>query len=122
MPHLLLEHTRNLTHPPAHAEVLLALHHALAATEAVQLADLKGRARTVEAVVGDGDPKNAFVHLELRLLTGRDQSVRQRLGKECMRVLRDHYTNAVVGGHCQLSVEIREMERSTYVKESTAAH
>jgi 5-carboxymethyl-2-hydroxymuconate isomerase len=118
MPHIILEHSHNLVHPPAHRQVLAELHEALAA-QGLERADLKSRAVVQEEVyLADGEQDRAFVHLQLALLSGRDQSVRQRLGKACMQVLEAHYGRAAVGRRCQLSVEVREMERSTYVKQA----
>ena len=50
------------------------------------------------------------------MLTGRDISVHQRLVEVCLRLLADHVGSQVPPGSCQLSVEVREMDRSTYGK------
>lgn len=119
MPHILLEYSANLNHPPSHRTVFEDLHEAIRPMESVRVADLKSRAVRHENVfIGDGNSDRTFVHLQVQLLTGRDQSVRQRLAKECMRVLESHFGADVVGPHCQMSVEVREMERSTYVKQA----
>jgi 5-carboxymethyl-2-hydroxymuconate isomerase len=117
MPHILLEYSANLAHPPSHRAVFADLHEALRPLECVDVAHLKSRAvRHEDVYIGDGDRARTFVHLQVQLLSGRDQSVRQRLAKECMRVLEGHFVETVVGPQCQMSVEVREMERSTYVK------
>lgn len=121
MPHILLEYSSNLSHPPSHRTVFQELHEAIRPMESVSVADLKSRAVRHENVfIGDGKLERTFVHLQVQLLTGRDQSVRQRLAKECMRVLESQFGLDVVGPHCQMSVEVREMERSTYVKQAQA--
>lgn len=122
MPHILLETSANLRNPPSHRAVFADLHEAIRPMESVSVADLKSRAVVHHNVfIGDGQEERTFVHLQLQLLTGRDQSVRQRLAKECMRVLESHFDPAVVGPLCQMTVEVREMERSTYVKQMPAS-
>ena len=117
MPHILLEYSANLAHPPSHRAVFADLHEAIRPMESVNVADLKSRAvRHEDVYIGDGEPSRTFVHLQVQLLSGRDQSVRQRLAKECMRVLESHFQNTAGKPPCQMSVEVREMERSTYVK------
>lgn len=121
MPHILLETSANLKAPPSHRTVFEDLHEAIRPMESVRVADLKSRAVRHENVyIGDGNPERSFVHLQVQLLTGRDQSVRHRLAKECMRILELHFGADVVGPLCQMSVEVREMERSTYVKQAQA--
>lgn len=118
MPHILLEYSGNLSHPPPHRAVFADLHAAIKPMESVSVASLKSRAvRHEEVYIGDGALHRSFVHLQVQLLSGRDQSVRQRLAKECMRVLELHFVADVVGSDCQITVEVREMERSTYVKQ-----
>lgn len=117
MPHLLLEYSGNLPEPPVFSALFGQLHAALAATGAVGLADLKARAVCREQFfVGDGTVGHSFVALQLRLLAGRDVGVRQRLVEVCAGVLAQHFAAARAGGRCQLSVEVVEMERSTYRK------
>lgn len=123
MPHIILEYSANISGAPEPRTVFADLHEAIRPLESISVADLKSRAVVRDAIyVGDGDRDRAFVHLQVQLLSGRDQSVRQRLAKECMRVLESHFNERVAGPKCQLSVEVREMERSTYVKQVTAQH
>ena len=118
MPHLHLEYSANVPEPPAMPALFAELHRALAATEAVPLADLKSRAVCCPvSYVGDGAPERSFVCLSLRLLAGRDVSVRQRLVQVCVGVLARHFAAAQRSGACQMSVEVCEMERSTYCKQ-----
>jgi 5-carboxymethyl-2-hydroxymuconate isomerase len=123
MPHIILEHSANILRAPKPRTVFSDLHEAVRSLENIDVDHLKSRAVVHDEVyIGDGAPDRAFVHLQVQLLTGRDQSVRQRLAKECMRVLESHFSPTVTGHRCQLSVEVREMERSTYVKVMTAEH
>lgn len=117
MPQILLETSSNLHNPPSAAQVFGELHGAVAALESFSLHDIKSRLVVhTHTYVGDGDAQNAFVALHVAIKSGRDQSVRTRLAKACMQVLEGQYPDAVRGPACQLTVEVREMESSTYAK------
>lgn len=117
MPHLTLEYSRNLA-PGIDLEAFFtALATVVCEFEGFTRSDLKGRGHCAEKFF-PGDPAicQAFAHLEFRLLTGRDISVRQRLTEVCLKLLAEHVGTEVPAQACQLSVEVREMDRSTYGK------
>jgi 5-carboxymethyl-2-hydroxymuconate isomerase len=122
MPHCILEFSDNLAHPLDPQALFAELHTALAELEAFPASDIKSRAvRHKEFYVGDGQPDNAFVHLRLFLLSGRDISVRQRLGQICLRVVSHHLAASMAQQTCQLSVELIEIDRSAYIKATPPA-
>lgn len=124
MPHVLLEYTDNLAKRPNPAVFFADLHRALAATKACAIGDIKSRAVCrADALVGDGSPgtADAFVALQVRVLAGRDVSVRQQLLAAAARCVEAHFGAEAAGGRCQMSVEIAEMERATYTKQWPSA-
>ena len=106
MPHLTIEYSANLPHYPE-AETLTALNAALCAHPQVQdEADLKTRFIVADSFeIGIAPANRAFVHAQLRLLAGRIAAV-----------LRER-TPRPQGVMVQLSVEIVDMDRPSYVKE-----
>ncbi|HXG28438.1 MAG TPA: 5-carboxymethyl-2-hydroxymuconate Delta-isomerase [Nevskiales bacterium] len=121
MPHLILEYSANLAsylNPPA---LFQALHEALLATGAFQLADLKSRAvRLDEFCVGDGDPRHAFVHLRIAVLEGRAPELQQRIGEVLLEALAAELDEAQRHFACQLCVELQELRRDLYFKRGPA--
>ena len=117
MPHITLEYTDNLVHKLNVTAFFADLHRALGEFEGIVVADLKSRALCHERYFF-GDPKavSAFAHLELKLLSGRDISVRRRLVDIGLKILGDHLDPVGPPGPCPLSVEVREMDRGTYSK------
>ncbi len=117
MPHLTLEYSSNLAPDLDLGAFFAALAAAVGDFEGFARGDLKGRGQRVEDFF-PGDPKRcrAFAHLDVRLLTGRDISVRQRLVEVCLKLLAEHVGAQMPPQACQLSVEVREMDRSTYGK------
>jgi 5-carboxymethyl-2-hydroxymuconate isomerase len=120
MPHLILEYSANLSPHLNCAQLLAELHAALMELEAIALADIKSRVLCHTTYrIGDGDPRHAFVHLNLALLGGRDVSVRQHITDACLKVLHAAVVGVPAAGavpRIDVSVEVREMERATYAK------
>lgn len=117
MPHLTVEYTSNLTGFPK-AEVLQALNQAVAASPEIQNeADLKTRLVALDSFeIGTAPASRAFVHAQLRLLSGRTPEAKKDLGERIAGVLR-RLTPRPTGLTVQLSVEMVDMDRASYVKE-----
>ena len=100
------------------AETLTALNAALCAHPQVQdEADLKTRFIVADSFeIGIAPANRAFVHAQLRLLAGRTPEAKKELSDRIAAVLRER-TPKPQGVMVQLSVEIVDMDRPSYVKE-----
>lgn len=117
MPHLTLEHTAPLPAPVDVRAVLAALHGALAALGIFRLEEIKSRAVEQRLTcVGAGAPTAVFVHLTVAILSGREADVRKRISDTCLAALRQHFAPVYDHYPCDLTVEVREMERGSYGK------
>lgn len=117
MPHLTIEYSANLTDFPE-AQALAELNQTVTSSpEIADEADLKSRcvARTCYAV-GTAPEARAFVHAQLRLLSGRTPEAKQDFSERIAAVLR-RLTPRPEGILVQLSVEIVDMDRPSYIKE-----
>ena len=117
MPHLTVEYSGNLHHFPE-AETLTALNATLCAHPEVQdEADLKTRFIVADSFeIGTAPAHRAFVHAQLRLLAGRTPAAKKELADRIAAVLRE-LTPRPQGVMVQLSVEVVDMDRGSYVKE-----
>ena len=120
MPHLTVEYSDNLPDYPE-AEALSALNAAVCASpEVLDEADVKTRfVRHTSFEIGTAPAQRAFVHAQLRLLAGRSPEAKQDLAARIAGVLRQ-CTPRPDGVLVQLSVEIVDMDRPSYVKERLA--
>jgi 5-carboxymethyl-2-hydroxymuconate isomerase len=115
MPHLILEYTQNLRELQP-VPVLKRLAAVMLASGQFQENDIKGRAiRLDAATVGAGDAVPSFLHLKVCLLTGRAEDVRAALASQLMTALKSEIQP---GLPVQLTVDIAEMTRATYMKEA----
>ncbi|RZM02564.1 MAG: 5-carboxymethyl-2-hydroxymuconate Delta-isomerase [Variovorax sp.] len=117
MPHLIIEYSSNLTDFPQ-TRVLDELNAAVTASpEILNEADLKTRFVNVERfAIGTAPQDRAFVHAQLRVLSGRNAETKQDLTGRIADVLR-RLVPRPQGVLVQLSVEIVDMDRPSYVKE-----
>lgn len=117
MPHLTIEYSANLPHYPE-AETLTALNATLCEHPEVQdEADLKTRFVVADSFeIGTTPANRAFVHAQLRMLSGRTPEAKKELSDRIAAVLRNQ-TPKPQGVMVQLSVEVVDMERGSYAKE-----
>lgn len=117
MPHLIVEYSQNLgTFPEAQA--LVELNETITASpELADEADLKSRFVLVDSfAIGTAPAQRAFVHAQLRMLSGRSPEAKKDLTERIAVVLR-RLTPKPAGVMVQLSVELVDMDRPSYVKE-----
>lgn len=117
MPHLIVEYSQNLATFPE-AQALIELNEALTASpEVPDETDLKSRFVLVDSfAIGTLPTQRAFIHAQLRLLSGRTPEAKKDLSARIADVLR-RLSPRPEGVLVQLSVEIVDMDRPSYVKE-----
>lgn len=117
MPHLNIEYSSNLTGFPQ-SQIRRELNQAVTSSpEVLDEADLKTRIVAIDNFeIGTAPSARAFVHAQLRLLAGRTPEAKKDLSERIAAVLR-RLTPKPEGVLVQLSVEIVDMDRYSYVKE-----
>ncbi|WP_050478171.1 5-carboxymethyl-2-hydroxymuconate Delta-isomerase [Herbaspirillum rhizosphaerae] len=118
MPHLIVDYSPGLFAPDSVAQTLLELNAAVIGSGSIQKeSDLKSRMIPLEATrVGTEAGARGFVYAQLRVLPGRTPAMRAELSQRIAGVIRARCARPV-GMSVQLSVEVIEMERESYVKE-----
>ena len=115
MPHLIVDHSPNLTE--AASGLCEALRRAVVATDVFPLAGVRVRAVVPQDVsMADGDPKHGYVDVTVRVREGRDEATRVRVAEAVFEALRAHMAPAMETRSVALSVELREMADRTTLK------
>lgn len=116
MPHIRLDTTADLPENADIPEILSDLVEELARHETVEPRSIKAY-HTLRAtwVMGEGAPAG-FVHCEVAVLTGRSLDVRKAIAEGMAQVLRHHFRMSLEAHEAGLTVEVREMERETYIR------
>ncbi len=116
MPHILLETTANLQENAAIPDILEALVVELSRHDTMAPASIKAyHSLRVTWAMGEGAPAG-FIHCTVAILSGRPLELRQAISQGIATVLREYFAEALGAGEAGLTVEVREMDRETYVK------
>jgi len=117
MPHIVIEYSANLERFADMRAVVDGVHQAVLATGAFEIGAIRTRAARRDIFrVADGDPDNAFVHVELRIGPGREIAVQQAVSAAVMRVLQKETEAYARSCGLGLSVEIRQIDNASAVR------
>jgi 5-carboxymethyl-2-hydroxymuconate isomerase len=112
MPHVIVECSANLAALVDLDELLRRLHDAALATGVFPLGGLRTRLHLAERYrVADGNPANAFVHVEIAVGQGRDMPTRRRAAETVFHALCAALDERAAGHPLALSLELRELAR-----------
>jgi 5-carboxymethyl-2-hydroxymuconate isomerase len=119
MPHLTLEYSNNLPEPMDFRALFSRLNAALAEMGPFRLADIRSRAIAHDQfLVGDGASGSVFAHLTVGILGGRDSALQKRISARLLAIVRETFARAWAERPCVITVEIHEIRRETYCKET----
>lgn len=120
MPHFKLEYSTNVTEEPDPKEFFARVHKLLAELGPFSIDSMKSRIIPCpKYFVSDGKEDQAFVHLELAILPGRDAEVKKRVSRELLAMLKNAFPITAAEKICSFTVEIRELDGDSYSKELT---
>jgi 5-carboxymethyl-2-hydroxymuconate isomerase len=115
MPHLRLEYTSNIPRRVDSRELFSRLHRILVEVAEVEIGNCKSRAIELgDFVMADDAGDEGFVHLDLRILSGKTPATKTELGRRLLEELRQAYASGELA--MQLSIEIRDIDRDAYFK------
>lgn len=109
MPHLLLEYSDNILE--SNFDQLFQHCHTLMVNQLpTQLESCKSRALKHDVYyLGDGAPNNAFVSVHIKILSGRNADLLQKMSLDLMKILKNHFSVSLEKLNCQVTLEISEI-------------
>ena len=120
MPQLEIEYSANLPIKDELSKLAVDLHYVIAREADADLDSFKTRITPLEnVVIADGDARNAMVHLDIRLLSGRMDAVKFATGEAALAALCDRLEWLVGDYEVQFTVEVRDLDRRHYHKHVT---
>lgn len=115
MPHLILEVSDNIIHEIDYKKLFNQLHHLLSERLPTQLSSCKSRMTSYQNYyIAEGDKTNAFIHLTIKILPGRDEETLSQLGQEVFQVLLDYINTHLLGYNPKMSFELLNLSRFYY--------
>lgn len=117
MPHLTLEYSDNITQEINPLALFKDLHQVLNEVAGIDIGNIKSRAmQRSDFLIADGDARHAFVHLEIRLLAGRPEDLKQKIGGGCLHLLENYFKETASEFNLQITVEIVDILMRDYFK------
>ena len=111
MPHVIVECSSNLRERVDLRVLVEALHATALETGVFPIGGLRTRVAERETYrIADGDPKNAFVHVTLRIGHGRDPATKRRAAETMFATLCEHLEPAFRTSPLAISLDLQEID------------
>jgi len=110
MPHCILEYSQNLEQEVPPVDLLEVIKEACITSALFSLEDIKLRSLPYKSFITGGQ-EDAFIHVTLRMLSGRTSEQKKQLSHLVLEALTKFSLKGV-----SLSVEVCDMHRDTYAK------
>lgn len=121
MPHLTLEHSRNVAETDRLEDLFAELHRSLADIAGFNLHDCKSRVQRADTFfIGEGGHKQAFVHLQIRSYAGKSAETKHAMSTAALGLLREWFQGSAGRLELQITVEIGDVDEDSHSKFSTA--
>lgn len=110
MPHAWIEYSSNIEHDEEIQTLGPALHKAMMDSGIFPLAGIRIRLLPIQnALIADGNPRNAFVHVVLRIGHGRDEATQKQVADEIFGALTRHLSALSERRPTAIAFEVQEM-------------
>jgi 5-carboxymethyl-2-hydroxymuconate isomerase len=110
MPHLTLEYSSNVLEKSNLNQLFAELTRLIAENLPTDITGCKCRAiELTDYYIGDGEENQAFVHIGLKVLRGRDADTLRAVGTKMMEATRTYFTESFKKFSTQLTLEVMEL-------------
>ena len=115
MPHLRLEYSTNVIEKNDLFPLFENLHVLLAEKLPTEIASCTSRAIPCDIYhIADGQSPHAFVHLEIKALSGRTLETLNNTGRQVMETLKNHFADSAKKLNLKISLEIIELPKTYF--------
>ena len=109
MPQIILELSDNVIEKDLY-KALAEIHQILTSVLPTTLASCKSRViRYKDFLVGDGQVNNAFVHLSIGVLPGRNKETRDLVAHKIVKALEPYFSQSFAMLNLQITIAISEL-------------
>ena len=117
MPHVVVEYSANLEEELDIRALLQKIHAAVLASGVFKVSAIRTRAERREVyVIADGDPDNAFMHIDVRMGAGRDATTRMSVAQGVLDTIAAETREVFKRTGLGLSVEVREIDNNAALR------
>lgn len=114
MPHIVVEHSRNILEKVDLNEIGKSIHNAfIEVSDTFSMHTLRTRLVCDDYYMSDGGD-HCFVHLNIELVAGRPDEVKQGLIEKTISYLNSYFYKSIENKGCIISVELREINPNLF--------
>ncbi|MEM9443426.1 MAG: 5-carboxymethyl-2-hydroxymuconate Delta-isomerase [Pseudomonadota bacterium] len=122
MPHLILDYSANLAEAVDMQGLCNALRDAMVETGVFPLGGIRVRALPCTIYsIADGDPAYAYLHMTLRMGSGRDEATRLRVA-QTLSAVAEAFVTPTFSSPFALSLDLTELDPVTSLKPVNSIH
>lgn len=115
MPVIHFEYTNNLAIGNEVNSFLKEVHTALVDVIKTDLLTCRSTiACHQDYLIGDGDSRNAFIQLSVRMLPGRSKETKDKLGHQLFAMIKQNFSKEIEKHKTQVRVYLTEVEKDYY--------
>lgn len=115
MPIINFEYTDNLKIDEKIKPFLLEMHDILVKEIKTDLRTCRSSiSKILDYVIGDGDPKNAYIILRIKMLPGRTDEIKSKTGKIILEKIYRDFANEIKKQDTQVRVYLTETDKQHY--------
>lgn len=115
MPVIHFEYTNNLAIGAQVNSFLKEVHNVLVEIIKTDLLTCRSTITCHEAyLIGDSDPRNAFIQLSIRMLPGRNKETKDKLGHHLLKQIKEVFEKEIEKYKTQTRVYLTEVEKDYY--------
>lgn len=110
MPHFIAEYSANLENVADFPSLFEKVHHVLGDSGVFPLGGIRSRAIRMDIFrMADGKHDYAFVHMTLKVGTGRDLATRKKVADQLFETIKEHFAEIQAKRLLALSFEMEEL-------------
>lgn len=112
MPHMTLEYTENIESEINVNDLLKKMNASLISHEGLfSPQGIRSRAiKLTDYLVGDGTNNDAFVHVTLKIASGRTKEAKKNVFDHLFQVMQDYFDGVSSDNHVTISLEFSELD------------
>ncbi|HDS4824609.1 TPA: 5-carboxymethyl-2-hydroxymuconate Delta-isomerase [Enterobacter cloacae] len=119
MPHFIAECTDNIREQADLPGLFAKVNEALAATGIFPIGGIRSRAHWLDTwQMADGKQEYAFVHMTLKIGSGRSLESREEVGEMLFALIKAHFANLLAARYLALSFELDELHPTLNYKQN----
>src|SRR5215472_369866 len=119
MPHIIVEYSANIREQLGPENLIQRVHEAALRTSVFPIGGTRTRAAERSCYrIADGHPDNAFVHVAMRIGSGRDLETRRRAAEEVFGEVCKFLQPLFQGSPLGISLEVQEIDPAVSLKKN----